>query len=188
MKRTLIAIACGAVLALSAVTAQAATLTLSSSTYLGSIDPGVPASSADDVAFINELISREEGTYSPVSIGGNVQTYTVVRTTNEDNTALPTAVEAGAQLNGTSQSFDVTNFAYLLVKYGNTAYVWYVADINATVQLDSTLGFPGSGLSGSRLFNPSSTTPPNGVPDGGTTLGLLGLAMLGLGYARQRIA
>jgi hypothetical protein len=84
---------------------------------------------------------------------------------------------------GPVTDLNVSNYTYLLAKYGNTAYVWYVADLTL-VTITSNLSGVQNGLSHYALFNPGTVT----TPDGGTTLGLLGLGLMGLGYLRRRLA
>jgi len=182
MKKLLIPIAFAAVLAFTPTTAGAAT-TLSTALpeYLGSVDPGSPANPADEVVYINLLLSLSANAVA--TIDGH--TYD---TSLNDCAGCPAAVLSGQQTvdtGGPVLALDVSLFTYLLVKYGNTSYVWNVANFT-TVDIPSTLnGFngPGTGLSHYALFTPAG----GGVPDGGTTAGLLGLAMLGLGYLRRRM-
>lgn len=182
MKKLLIPMALAVVLAFTPTTAGAATtLTTALPEYLGSVDPGSPASPADEVEYINLLLSL--GANAQATIDGH--TYD---TSANDCAGCPAAVLSGQQsvnTGGPVLALDVSLFTYLLVKYGNTSYVWNVANFT-TVDIPSTLNgfnFPGTGLSHYALF-----TPGGGVPDGGTTAGLLGLAMLGLGYVRRRMA
>jgi hypothetical protein len=78
---------------------------------------------------------------------------------------------------------NVSNWTYLLAKYGNVAYVWNVSNLT-TVTVTSNLAGVQNGLSHYALFNPGTVT----TPDGGTTLGLLGLGLMGVGYLRRRLA
>ena len=185
MKKTLLAIACGLVMALTAATAQAAPLTTADNTFLGTADPGSPASPAFEVYFINFLLDHSAGTYTddpPPSPPNTV--YTFVRTANSCGTCTDaTATGAVQEDTGGPVTLDVSNYTYLLAKYGNTAYVWYVANLT-DVTITSNLAGVQNGLSHYALFNPGTVR----TPDGGTTLGLLGLGLMGVGYLRRRLS
>jgi hypothetical protein len=186
MKKTLLAIACGLVMALTAATAQAAPLTTADTTFLGTADPGSPASPADEIYYINFLLSMAPGTSdsdNPLPNPPNT-VYNFVRSSNAC-AGCPTATATGASQvdTGGPVTIDVSNYTYLLAKYGNVAYVWYVANLT-TVTVTSNLSGVQNGLSHYALFNPGTVR----TPDGGTTLGLLGLGLMGVGYLRRRLA
>ncbi len=82
--------------------------------------------------------------------------------------------------NGPFDSIDTQTYEYVLGKYGNNAYLFYIADLSGIVQLPSTL--KGKGLSHQVLFDSERTN----VPDGGTTVALLGFGMVGLEILRRR--
>jgi hypothetical protein len=187
MKKTLLAIACGLVMALTAATAQAAPLTTSDTTFLGTADPGSPANLADEIFYINHLLAQALGTtdlnVNPPPDPPNTL-YTFVRSNNAcAGCAAATATGATQVDTGGPVTIDVSNFTYLLAKYGNVAYIWNVSSLT-TVTVTSTLAGVQNGLSHYALFNPGTVT----TPDGGTTLGLLGLGLMGLGYLRRRLA
>ena len=83
---------------------------------------------------------------------------------------------------GPFDSIDTTKYEYVLGKYGNNAYLFYIADLTGFVQLPGKLG--GKGLSHQVAFDSDRIN----VPDGGTTVALLGLAFVGLEIARRRWA
>ena len=197
MKKTLIGLTCGLGLVLTAANAHAVTVLAVGDAdpyYLGAVDPGT-GSPATEAALLNTLLTLA---VDPLPDSG----YTLIDGRNynrSDNTLCgtlnntcpeATAVGSIGDSEGDIQStgIDVTNWTYLKGKYGDTMFVWYVADINDTVNIPTTAGAGGSGvgsgggLSHWLLFNGTPTT----VPDGGATLGLLGLGMLGLGYLRRR--
>jgi hypothetical protein len=187
MKKTLLAIACGLVMAVTAATAQAAPLTTADSTFLGTADPGSPASPAFEIYFINFLLDMplsSTDTDNPLPNPPNT-VYSFVRSGNACG-GCPDATATGAvqvDTGGPVVDLNVSNYTYLLAKYGNTAYVWYVANLTL-VTVTSNLAGEQNGLSHYALFNPGTVT----TPDGGTTLGLLGLGLMGLGYLRRRLA
>ena len=192
MKKTLIATIGGLMmLALSASTAQALTILAANDTdpfFLGAVDPG-SGSPDDQAGLINNLltIAADAGADDGFSVTIDGRLYN-----RSDNACVgcPAASTTGELADDTdpSTTIDATNWVYLKAKYGNTMVVWYVENINDTVQIPANFGPGGSapgaggGLSHWVLYNP---TPPT-VPDGGATLGLLGLGMLGLGYLRRR--
>jgi hypothetical protein len=191
MKKTLLTIALGLAMALPAVNAQAATLAIDDAYYIGSVDPGSPAELDMEAYFINFLLGMATpSTDSDDPAGAPAQVYFF------DRSALDIAGCPGAACDLADDStavkpsiadltnLDLSGWTYLLAKYGNTSYVWYVAGLTDVTLATPLGGGEDNGLSHYSLFNPGTTT----VPDGGTTLGLLGLAMLGLGYVRRRMA
>jgi hypothetical protein len=187
MKKTLLAIACGLVIALTAATAQAAPLTTTEAAFLGTANPGRPANLADEIFYINYLLGMtlndtDTGINPPPDPPNTL--YTFVRSGNAcTGCALATATGATQVDTGGPVDLNVTNWTYLLAKYGNTAYIWNVSNLT-TVTVTSNLAGVQNGLSHYALFNPGTVT----TPDGGATLGLLGLGLMGLGYLRRRLA
>lgn len=192
MKKTLVTLACGLALALTATTAQALTLSAVDTTdpyLLGSVDPGT-GSPATEASLINTLLTYAVDPLPDSGYSVNADGRSYNRSANAC-AACPVATSVGGVGDDVppiqSTNIDVTNWTYLIGKYGDTLFVWYVADINGFVDLPATAGSGGSGIGSGGglshwfLFNPTPT-----VPDGGATLGLLGLAMLGLGYLRRR--
>lgn len=189
MKKTLLAIACGLVMALTAATAQAAPLTTADNTFLGTADPGSPASPEFETYFINFLLDM------PTVPGGSTDSdnplpnppntvYNFFRTNNSCGACTDAVATGAVQVDtGGPVTIDVSNYTYLLAKYGNVAYVWYVANLTS-VTVTSNLAGVQNGLSHYALFNPGTVR----TPDGGTTLGLLGLGLMGVGYLRRRLA
>ena len=187
MKKTLLAIACGLAMALTAATAQAAPLTTAQAEFLGTADPGSPASPAFEIYFINFLLDMPlSSTDSDNPLPNPPNTvYNFVRSGNAC-AACPDATATGAvqvDTGGPVVDLNVSNWTYLLAKYGNTAYVWNVSSLTL-VTVTSNLAGEQNGLSHYALFNPGTVT----APDGGATLGLLGLGLMGLGYLRRRLS
>jgi hypothetical protein len=77
-------------------------------------------------------------------------------------------------------AIDASNYEYVLGKYANNAYLFYIGDLNGLVQLPGKLG--GRDLSHQVVFDSKRVN----VPDGGATIAFLGLAMLGIEMARRR--
>jgi hypothetical protein len=158
-----------------ASTSSAALLDLSSSLYLGSIDPGAPASPTEEEGYINTLIAQTAP--STTDIAG----HTYVRSANEPAGLI--AADHTYKLNGDSVTeFDLTGTtSYILAKYGNTSHVWFTLGLSETVEILASIG-KGGGLSHVSFFG---GTPTN-VPDSGATVALIALGLAGLGLVARR--
>jgi len=168
MKKLIVALACIAALGASAIGAEA--LTVAGDAYLGSIEPNTPSNPANEVIYINYLITLADEQVSVTD-----RTYSRVGSTVVG--PFPTAVTAGAvkvEPNPSPTGIDVTGFSYLLAKYSTGAHVWYVAGLNTSVDI------PSDALSHYSLYNPVS------VPEGGSTLMLLGMGLAGVAALRRR--
>ena len=132
--------------------AQADNLAIGDGRFLGSIDPGTPASEVSEAGFINHLIDLAPGTLDNV-FDGNTYDRSAVACA-----ACPDATAAGALRTNTSEGDIATlgsGWQYLLAKYGNTSYVWNVAGLTGTGHsIPDTLG-PGGGLSHTTAFQPN---------------------------------
>ena len=191
MKKTLLAIACGLVMAMTAATAQAAPLSTADTTFVGSVDPGQPANDTFEAAAINYLLGMTPGdTDTGVTLPPDPPDYlyTLERSDNTCATlggCTTISAPASGKINYNDPDAPVTvdtgDSLYLLAKMGSASFVWYVGDVDS-VEVPDTLG-KGAGLSHVTLFGGTTS-----VPDGGTTLGLLGLGMMGLGYLKRRMA
>src|SRR4029077_1842150 len=110
---------------------------------LGFVNFGIPSGDADRLNYVNHLIGMAVGTQDD-ALG---QHFT---RSNNAFSQLPQAVLAG-HLNGTSTSIDLGAgglYTYLFAKYDGPNYgseVWYVGDLNGTIEIPATAG--GYGLS-----------------------------------------
>jgi hypothetical protein len=200
MKKTLLTIACGLAMALTAANAQAVpvTLAIGDAYYVGTVDPGSPADGDIELLYINFLLGMAPGdSIDDVDIDEDPLNPPGATQHDFDRSANTCAVlggcvlatDVGADTGNQFPGSDITNldlsgWTYLLAKYGNTSYVWYVAGLTDVTLATPLGGGEDNGLSHYSLFNPGTIT----TPDGGTTLGLLGLAMLGLGYVRRHLS
>ena len=195
MKQLPFTLACMLGILLCVSSASGALAITGDSTYIGFVDPDTPANATAQASYINTLIDQAAG-------ATNVQIDT--RYYNRQNSTLDTSSLPDAVV-GTSENcnvptcigtgIDVQGWTYLLGKYGNTGFVWYVGGLS-TVDLPSTISSSittpkkngkgtqniGGGLSHFTLYNYSA------VPDGGTTLILLGGALVGIETLRRRLS
>lgn len=181
-KFALLAIVCAAALMLAAPNASATALSAGDAYYLGSIDPGAPASATDEVAYINHLITLSPGGTDTVVQISPPKDWLYTRSSNVF-AALPSVTTASGIQGSTTPitGIDVNGFTYLLAKYGNVSHVWYVVGLT-TVDLESSIGTAG-GLSHYSRYGYDEFQR---VPDGGMTLMLLGGALVGLEGLRRR--
>jgi hypothetical protein len=77
-------------------------------------------------------------------------------------------------------SFDASLYSYVLGKYGNVSYLFYLGDQGGTFELPSNMTSGG-------LSHEIGFIARQSVPDGGMTLMLLGSAFAGLGTVRRFI-
>ena len=180
LKKLAVAIGLSALL-----TASASALTLTINTgngglaggLVGKIDPGTPANLANEVTYINTLLGLGSNV-SNQSIGGRLYSTTAYDFTGTVTTTGALDYPDNPPISGP------TGFTYVLGKYGNDSYVWFVGGQDFT--MPSTVAGSG-GLSHWAAFTPTGNNTP-GVPDSGSTLVLLGLALTGAAFLRRRLA
>jgi hypothetical protein len=173
---------------LTLTSARAVTLTINNGLggaiggEVGTIIPASPASMADEVVYINDLLAL----VAPTASG---RYTTTAWDFNGTVSALGSTDNVNTNLDNGSPNPDfyntISGFEYVLGKYGNAAVVWYLGGAEFVIPL--TLDVPGGqgdGLSHWIAFNPGSK-----VPDGGATVVLLGLGLVGMSFiARRRLA
>jgi hypothetical protein len=160
-----------------ATVAQADNLTIGDSRYLGSIDPGTPASEADEVGFINHLLDLAPGTQNDVFQGNTYDRSNVACAGCPDAVLTGTFRDDAAPFNPINLG---GGWQYLLAKYGNIDHVWNISGLTGGGHtIPDSIG-PGGGLSHYTLFNPGTTQ----VPEPNSLL-LLGTAITILGVARR---
>ncbi len=193
MKKTLLTLALGLTLVLTAATAQATpiTLTIGGAYYIGKVDPSQPANEASQAGYINYLLDMGTGTTSAskmytrsaLACGDTIECVDVTATGADRINHDP-----DKNIIADLTNLDLSSWTYLLAKHGTASYVWYVAGQKDVTLLEKHSPVEKRGLSHFTLFNPITLTPDTQtVPDGGATLGLLGLGMVGLGYLRRRM-
>ncbi len=175
-----IAVACSLAFA---STASALSLTVGDPFYyLGSITDGIPASQANETAWVNALTTQALGTTA--SFGDE----SLFRSTNNFGVLPSTLTLAFAKDEAASLTnpFNLSSGSlYVLGKYGAAAgqqisYVWYVGGLAAGTEI----GLPSGALSHISVW---SGTPTN-VPDSGATVALIALGLVGLGLVGRRKA
>lgn len=184
----------GALLAYSAISSHAITLTVDPSTtspgltpyVLGDVVPDTPAGPGYETGYVTALLGLSPG--GDTSVTHNNQTEYVYRSMNVFS-ALGTGTTIGSQIGSTSTStsFSLGPGAYfLMAKYQTDAEVWFL-DLTST----TSITIPGNawgtgnnqyGLSGWNLYQANGL-----VPDGGLTVALLGGALALQGLVRRRL-
>jgi hypothetical protein len=165
-----------------AFSTQLSALTIGDAYYIGRINDGIPANPADEVSYINTLITLAAGA-NPIQIpAGTGETYDRLSSTLV--TSFPTAVTTGSFKSGDNPSttVNVSGFTYLLGKYDQDtagSYVWYVGGLTGNQTLPATA--EDRALSHYSLYNPGTS-----VPDGGSTIALLGGALVLLAGISRR--
>ncbi len=183
MKKLMILLACALALGLTPVSAGAIDLTFGDTYYIGHINDGIPSSPADEVSYINNLITLDAGA-AVTTIG----TEAYDRLDSTLVAMFPTAVVEGytRDESGNNLGIDVTGYTYLLAKYDAFhagSYVWDVSGLTGEIDIPSFCTPCGKyGLSHYSLYN---YQPPT-VPDGGATLMLLGGALMAIGALRRK--
>lgn len=160
--------------------ANATLLTYGDNYYVGLIWDNTPSSPADEVGYINDLITLDDGA-GKTDVYGSY--YDRLYSNLVPIDGFPLAVVAGGEKDETGgTTFDATGFSYILGKYAGPqagSWVWYLGDnFIGEVELPSYFADNQYGLSHISAYNPG--TP---VPEPATMLlfgtGLLGLAAFG---------
>ncbi len=183
MKKLMIVLACALALGLTPLVAGATELTFGDQYYIGHINDGIPSSPADEVSYINNLITL--GTEQPVTPIG---TEAYDRLDSALVASFPTAVitDNYRDESGNNLGIDVTGYKYLLAKYDAFhagSYVWDVSGLTGEIAIPAADPPCGQyGLSHYSLYN---YKPPT-VPDGGATVMLLGGALVAIAAFRRK--
>ena len=173
---------------LAALAMQARADIINSSYAFGSADPGNPSSLLREEERLVHLINLYNGT---PSVAPDANTYTSLSGANVPAAPLPgwdgtSAVQLGG--GATSFNLDVTGWDYLMVKWSDTSYYYFVGNLTGTQTVDNDVVFNNQGVpqnaSHYRLFGGNDDQH---VPDGGMTLMLLGAGLSGLGFVRKTI-
>lgn len=173
---TALTVACSLAFASSA---SAALLELTSSNYLGSIDPGSPASGSAEEAYIDKLISMAVSTSFVDTVPNPDKTYT--RSSNVLAGLIAADFEAKSNTGAVTEFTLTGTTSYVLAKFGNTSHAWFVLGYVGDIEVLSTTG-KGGGLSHVSFFGGS----PTNVPDSGATIAFIALGLTGLALVARR--
>jgi hypothetical protein len=179
-------------LAAMAGTAQAATLTLGDSYYLGQVNDGIPSAPANEVAYISSLLKLASGAGATSCADAPSETCNRLSSTvSVDGAPAPVFVlknESGKN----SFTINSGSVKYIIAKYDAEnagSWVWYKSD-----GFTGSITLPGFdpvsnkfGISHYSLFNTGDGDLDFDAPEPGT-LALLGLGLIGLGFTRRRQA
>lgn len=173
---------------LAAWTIQARADTIDIDFAFGSATPASPSGLSSEEQRLGHLINLYNGTPS-IAPDGNA--YASLSGANVPPAPLPVwdGTSTG-QLGGGAASFnlDVTGWEYLMVKYANVAYFYFVGDLTGIHLVNNDVVSNDNGVpqnaSHYRLFGGNDD---NRVPDGGMTLMLLGAGLSGLGLVRKSV-
>lgn len=143
-----------------------------------------PASAANNNTEVtqaaNALINWYNGGANP---SDGVITYTLDVGTGVPAPNLPSPLTFGFKdETAPFVGVDSSQYTYVLGKYGNIAYLFYLGNLAPGVyDLPSTLG--GNGLSHEVLFSSGRQT----VPDGGMTMALIGFGLVGVALLQRKL-
>ncbi|MGE3310231.1 MAG: hypothetical protein AB7O66_09705, partial [Limisphaerales bacterium] len=171
---------------------------IDSSYLFGKATPGSPSSLEREAQRLDHFINLHNGDPSTAPDGN---TYVSVAGANVPTTDLPEADGTSTgQIQGgwISASIDVTGWEYLMVKWANNAFYYFVGDLTGVHTLLNDVQFNKKGVaqeaSHYRLFGGTEPLivpfdrgdPGTPVPDTGMTLALMGVALVGLTLLRPR--
>jgi hypothetical protein len=145
-----------------------------------------PASSlnndADVTTAVNLLVNWYNGGANPT---GGGTTFTLSAGSGVPGPLRPAPITFGFK-DESAPFVDVNSatFSYVLGKYGNAAYLFYIGNLPpGSYSLPNTLVAGGNSLSHEVAFAAGGTS----VPDGGTTMALLGLGLLGVAFMQRKV-
>jgi hypothetical protein len=158
------------------------------SLLVGSFNPASTLNNDTEVTTgANLLIDWKNGTISNPSNA----TTTFSLSSNSFGLLQDATFVAKDETGPTFDAFNAPAIDYVLGKYGNVAYLFYVGGLTENgLTLPATADFAGNqnGLSHQVTFSAPGGGGTTGVPDGGSTLALLGLGLAALGVARRYLS
>lgn len=168
-----------AALASVVITCAASALVLGPSNLVGNWNPGSDYNTASDAKIASQaLVTWYNGGTNANTLPGDTL-FTLAPTSLG---ALPPTVPDGTKVDTSGPvDFNGSLTTYLVGKYGNVAYLFYLGG-SGTWTLPSKLEGVQQGLSHYVAFGRTS------VPDGGSTIALLGLGLALLAIARRKLA
>ena len=153
---------------------------VSNGDLIGSVDPGSPSNPPDVTVYVQTMVSYHNGPGGPEPFTTAGHTYDIQNYSNAD-ALLPSPVSFISKTDTTSGPV-VSGAEYVLAKYGNVSFVWYLGGSSFDIP-DNKPGPGNQGISNYALFG---GTPPQQTPDGGATAALLGIGLIGLVAFRQK--
>jgi len=179
---------CSATLLMSALSVGA--ITINDANVVGTIVSGEPASIANEVDWVNKLLSLGENVVN-TPYGGHLlsRSSTPYSGSVSEVGAFRLNADISKDVPNPAFTLTVSGYDYVLAKYDGPnggAVVWYLGGGTMTLPADSSglwenTSGKGYGISHWTGFGPSN------VPDGGTTIALLGSALVGIGALNRKL-
>jgi hypothetical protein len=162
-------------------------ITIDQSYLIGSRVPGSPSGLTIEEDALKYFIDKHNG-LNPATPDGNTYTLKYGSSVFPPLPPLPAwdGTSTGQNAGGfTTTSIDVTGWKYLMVKWSNDTYAYYVGGLTGTHTLVNDVVANRQGVAQNashyRFFG---SQPSNRVPDAGSSVALMGMALLGLGALR----
>lgn len=185
-----------ALLALGAAQAKADEIKIDNTYAFGS-NTGSPSDGdieAQRLAYHIGAYNNYPGFPPPVPDGGNYETYISPKPANVPPPLLPNFVPGPGETSGkqgenaglgNTLSVDVSEWTYLMVKWANTSYYYYVGGLTGTLTVTNDVVFNENDKAQEASHYTLFKRRDNGVADGGLTAVLIGLGLAGLGVSRR---
>jgi hypothetical protein len=165
-----------------ATQANALLLGIGDSNYVGKIVDGIPSNPADEVVYINNLITLAAGA-GVTAIG--TETYDRISSTNAGPFPTATTTSSFKDETGTNTA-NVLGRVYVIGKYDAAqagSLLWYLPEGFTDVTLPATLN--GHGISHISAYNVVGGGTGGEVPEPATIM-LVGIGLLGAGIAGRK--
>jgi hypothetical protein len=163
-------------------------ITVDSTYLIGHVVPGSPSGDQVEIDRLDYFIGQHNG-LNPAAPDGNAYTLDFGSSVFPPLPPLPENDGTGTGqigATGTSLAIDVTGWTYLMVKWANDSYYYYVAGLGE-VDVVNDVVFNDNGKAQNASHYRLFVGNDRNVPDGGLTLGLLGLGLTFVEGLRRRI-